>query len=560
MQVIYNKTRDRFEAISRFSEKDIVKGAGFWWDRENKVWYAYKADVAANLQEYFDKTAKEAYEHKTTSMTLSTATDADIDIPAPEGLEYLPFQRAGIQYALMRPSTLIADEMGLGKTVQACGIINATKPRYVVIVCPALLKLNWKNELLRWLTDNYRIDILYGMNGKSQADTYYCNVNAEQIGQITIINYDILKAHQNILTAQKIDLLVADESQYIKSPKAQRTKAVAALAKVAQRKVFLTGTPILNRPVDLFPTLQMFNHKLGADYYKYIYTWCNAYRDRFGMRIGYPTKEQAQKLQAILRESIMIRRMKMDVLKELPTKRRQVVVLDVDSVLDAVIKKEKEKKKEIKQAVKEAKEAVKQAGNDEKAYKEAIQKLKEVRLGNLADIAKLRHETALAKVPHTIQYIDMLLENVDKLVVFTYHKDVLDQIYQNYKDMAVTVSGDNTTQERQEAVQRFQTDDNVRLFLGTIGAAGTGITLTRASHVLFVELDWTPANLAQAEDRVHRIGQQDSVSIYYLVVDRSIDSKLAKTHIKKLEGITRITDVQIEEDEIDIEDVFDDED
>jgi SWI/SNF-related matrix-associated actin-dependent regulator 1 of chromatin subfamily A len=152
----------------------------------------------------------------------------------------------------------------------------------------------------------------------------------------------------------------------------------------------------------------------------------------------------------------------------------------------------------------------------------------------------------------------MLLENVDKLVVFCHHKDVLDQIYQNYEDMAVTVSGDNTTEERQEAVQRFQTDESVRLFIGTIGAAGTGITLTRSSHVLFVELDWTPANLQQAEDRVHRIGQQDSVSIYYLVVDRSIDSKLAKTHIKKMEGITRITDTQKEE--IDIEDVFDDED
>jgi SWI/SNF-related matrix-associated actin-dependent regulator 1 of chromatin subfamily A len=123
--------------------------------------------------------------------------------------------------------------------------------------------------------------------------------------------------------------------------------------------------------------------------------------------------------------------------------------------------------------------------------------------------------------------------------------------------MAVIVSGDNTTEERQEAVEKFQKDESWRLFLGTIGASSTGITLTAASHVLFVELDWTPANLQQAEDRVHRIGQQDSVSIYYLVVDRSIDSKLAKTHIKKMEGITRITDMQKEE-EIDIEDVFDD--
>jgi SWI/SNF-related matrix-associated actin-dependent regulator 1 of chromatin subfamily A len=358
MQVIYIKARDRFEAISRFSEKDIAKGAGFWWDSKNKVWYTYKADVAANLQKYFTHSAREAYEHKTQSAILSTAITSDIDIPAPVGLEYLPFQKAGIQYALMRPSTLIADEMGLGKTVQACGIINATKPGHVVIVCPALLKLNWKNELLRWLTDNYRIDILYGTNGKSKVDTYYCNANIEQIGQIIIINYDILKSHQNTLAAQKIDLLICDESQYVKSIKAQRTKAVAALAKVATRKVFLTGTPILNRPVDLFPLLQMAGHKLGDNYYRFITTWCNAYKDRFGYKIGYPTKEQAQKLQAILRESIMIRRMKMDVLKELPAKRRQIVTLDIDSVLDSALKKEKEKKKEIKQAVKEAKEAV----------------------------------------------------------------------------------------------------------------------------------------------------------------------------------------------------------
>lgn len=539
MKVTYRNKR--FEFIGGYEDRYTPKEAGYRWDSHNKVWYAATSGVAEKLEELFDAAAVEAIEKHKQSLSMSSAATADIDIPAPEGLQYMPFQRAGVQYALGRENTLIADEMGLGKTIQCIGIINITNPKSVLVVCPALLKLNWRNELQKWLTNNYRIDILSGTNGNSKTGTSYVNTSADVRGTITIINYDILQSYTEIIKQESLDMLICDESHYIKSSKAQRTKAVAEIAAVAKRKIFLTGTPILNRPNDLFPMLKMFRHPLAGNYIYFIKKFCDAEQNRWGgWDLGYPGKAQAAELQEQLRQSVMVRRMKADVLKELPPKTRQVIAIEPDSVLRAKLKDEQEMQKELK---KRKAELQKQAAQ---GFEDAINQLRAFHVSSLAEISKYRYQTALAKLPHAEKYLDDLLESVDKVVIFCYHKDIAKSLHDTYKDKSVIITGDHSTEQRQAAVESFQNDDNVKVFVGTIGAASQGITLTASSNVVFVELDWSPTIIQQAEDRCHRIGQHDNVTIHYFVVDGSIDSKLAKTHVRKLSGITAITDTPID--------------
>jgi SWI/SNF-related matrix-associated actin-dependent regulator 1 of chromatin subfamily A len=170
----------------------------------------------------------------------SAATNSDIQIPVPDGLEYLPYQKAGIAYAAGRNNTLIGDEMGLGKTIQAIGTINLTNPKTVLVICPASLKLNWKSEMVKWLVSERKIDVVNG--------------GGEQISfnpDVVIINYDVLTKHARALQSRIWDMVIMDEVHKIKNPKAKRT--VVAVSIKARRKVLLTGTPITNRPIELQP-------------------------------------------------------------------------------------------------------------------------------------------------------------------------------------------------------------------------------------------------------------------------------------------------------------------
>ena len=235
------KENNRFIAITDYAERAIPKSAGFRWDPREKVWWTSEVDKAIRIAESPEceiapalrEEIENALHGAEESLEESRATDAEIDIPSPEGLEYLPFQRAGIAYAMKRPATLIGDEMGLGKTIQVCGLINQTKPDNVLVICPASLKVNWQRELEKWLVDDYSIGIA---SGKDLPET-----------DILIINYDILGKYRKSLGKQHWDLGVADEAHYIKNSKAQRSKLVVELLQGADRRVLLTGTPIVNR-------------------------------------------------------------------------------------------------------------------------------------------------------------------------------------------------------------------------------------------------------------------------------------------------------------------------
>jgi SWI/SNF-related matrix-associated actin-dependent regulator 1 of chromatin subfamily A len=248
----------------------------------------------------------------------------------------------------------------------------------------------------------------------------------------------------------------------------------------------------------------------------------------------------------------MVRRLKKDVLLDLPAKRRQIIDLPANGAETAVqaekaaFRAHEEKINALKKLAREAKKT----GLAE--YKAAVQALRDGRAVAFGEISKYRHETAIAKIPAVIEHVTEMLESVEKIIVFAHHHDVIDALMAAFGAQAVHLTGQDSQESRQAAVDRFQADPSCHIFVGSITAAGVGITLTAASTVIFAELDWVPGNLSQAEDRAHRIGQTDSVLVQHLVLDGSLDANMARTLVRKQEIISSALDAddaEIEEEE-----------
>ncbi len=457
------------------------------------------------------------------ALSDSRATEADISIPAPEGLQYLPYQKAGVTFALDRENTLIADEMGLGKTIQAIGIINAVPDiENALVICPANLRINWQRETEKWLVRDISVGIA---TGKKWPET-----------NLVIINYDILPKHYEKLREKEWDIIIVDESQYLKNAKALRSKHVFGFLTdkteitpiPARRKIFLSGTPILNRPAEAWTTVHHLAPKTFPKWSDFVTRYCNGYKTNFEWDV--PGASHLDELQEKLRTSIMVRRLKKDVLPELPEKRRQVIELPTNGC-KKFVNAEKKAWKQYQKTLAALRKAVEKAEKGSQVYDEAVNALKAGQKATFEEMAKLRHETARAKVPYVVEHLSNALEN-GKVVCFAHHKDVIDAIAAEF-DCCVTLTGDTKTEDRQAAVDRFQNDPDCKLFIGNIKAAGVGITLTASDHCVFGEISQVPVELSQAEDRLHRIGQKNGVLVQHLVLESSLDATMAKTLIEK---------------------------
>jgi SWI/SNF-related matrix-associated actin-dependent regulator 1 of chromatin subfamily A len=477
----------------------------------------------------------EGKEAAAATMAASRAVDWVGEIPCPDGLAYLPYQRAGIAYAMARPATLIGDEMGLGKTIQAIGACNADpEVRSVLVVCPASLKVNWAREWARWSVRKMSLGIANG--------------GALPATEVVVINYDVLKKHSAAIRARSWDVLIIDEAHACKNPKTGRTqqvlgkwdkekdKRIAPIA--ARRRLFLTGTPILNKPIELWPIVHSLDPQgLGANWRGFVMRYCAGHDSGFGWDVS--GASNLEELQDRLR-MFMVRRLKADVLKELPAKRRSVVVLPADGA-GKVIAAESAGYDAAQARIEEARVACELAkAEGEESYNAAVSRLRDASGAAFAEIAKLRHATALAKVPAMIEYLREVLES-EKVVFFAHHLDVIAAVAAEFPGCAV-LTGEHSQEQRQLAVDRFQRDADCRLFIGGIKAAGVGLTLTAASHVVMGELDWVPGNVTQCEDRCHRIGQANSVLVEHLVLDGSLDVRMANILVAKQEIIDRALD------------------
>jgi len=563
MRISFNSEHMIWIAESAFSDKDTLKAAGFWWHQQpggcrfqgckacaagvRMKWWTFKAESAARLVQYStDEATKESLQPTIKSLNGSRAADAEINIPVPDGLAYLGFQKAGIAYAAERDGTLIADEMGLGKTIQALGLINLKGYKNILIIVPASLRLNWLREAQKWLTDKA---LTFALVDSNEVDVSTAN--------IVIVNYDRVKNHVfDSLMARQWDLIVIDECHKVKNPEAQRTRrvlgyydrkakgSVPGLISKATNKLMLTGTPILNRTVELQPIAGAIAPKMFGNFFAFAKRYCSAFQTKYGW--DFTGASNLDELQTRLRASIMVRRLKVDVLKELPPKTRSVILLSQNGLANDVKAEQLEFSEwegNLDEAHADAELAL--ASGDVEAYSAAVARLDSHIKIAFSEMSAARHRLAVAKVPAVIEHCDEVLEGgVDKLVIFAHHHDVISALTEHYGASAVVLTGENTPEDRQSAVDRFQSDPRVKVFIGSIQAAGVGITLTAASHVVFAELDWVPGNVTQAEDRCHRIGQHDNVTIQHLVVDGSLDAKLAHILVWKQYIIEQALDTQ----------------
>jgi SWI/SNF-related matrix-associated actin-dependent regulator of chromatin subfamily A-like protein 1 len=488
-------------------------------------------------------------------VALSKAANSDLEIPSPEGCDYLPFQKAGIAYAVQpeRDAVLLADEMGLGKTVQAIGIANYKGYKKILVICPASLKINWFRELHKWLIPTKKIFIV-----SSQTPEHFLDYN-----DVVIVNYDILKKWQPLLAKHIWEYVIVDEAQYVKNPDAERSKHTTELSDAAtEYRTFITGTPICNKPKELWNIIFTLDPKNWNDWWWYARRYCDGQRDRSG-KWNYEGASNLPELQRKLRETLMVRRRKVDVLKDLPPKFRQLVEISpVGPKYKKVIEAERAVQEEFDKALslveqaalngakKSLDEAIARANDAkavvteeaENAFRDAVKHLNKTTFGAFGHIARIRHMTAMAKVDDVIEFTKNVLENVEKVVLFAHHHDVIDALMAAFGKYAVCVRGGMNSAVRQESVDRFQDDPRVRVFIGGLYAAGVGLTLTAAHTVIFAELDWVPGIIAQAEDRCHRIGQFDNVTVYHIVLENSLDCKLAQTIVQKLEVIEQALD------------------
>lgn len=429
--------------------------------------------------------------------------------------ELLPYQLEGVRYALKRNRVLIADEMGLGKTLQALAFLQARKDlRPAVVVCPASLKLNWLRECGKFLEECPENEAVV-LSGR----------NPEKVrAGILIINYDILDAWTECLKPKAV---IGDEAHYIKNSKAARSKAFRKICKSAEVILLLTGTPVLNRPIELFNLLNILAPHEFSNYIAFGKRYCNGHQKEVIVRGGgrrlvwdFSGRSHLDELNLKLKTTVMIRRLKKDVLSDLPPKRLAVIPVEISNA-DAYLKAEED-------FVEWLKEKVREGVYDGRRLSAALRAEAMVKIEYLKQIA------AVGKLETAVEWIQDFLESGEKLVVFAHHKEIVSRLAKSFPGCAVIAGG---TEDRMAQVDKFQNDPKCRLCIGSIQAAGVGLNLTAASNVAFLEYPWRPADFDQCVSRCHRLGQKSSVTAWCLVasVDNitTIDEKILSVLSRK---------------------------
>lgn len=488
-----------------------LKGMGFRKDKTTRLLSTRSPVVAYKALQYAEPRTRTALERLNETHAASRALHGASCLKSPPGaLSYFPYQVAGVEFLRDHKKCLLADEPGSGKSRMTIGLVNeCPEIRKVLILCPASLRLNWHQELAKWLI--------------------------EPLTVLEVVSYDSAwrAGHFQRLIDQPFDLVVMDEAHYIKNDESKRSMAAQALAKSAPRVVLLTGTPVENVPSDLFPLLHTLVPKMFPDFMPFAIRYCGAFLQEIKVR-GREKKvwntngaSNEQELQDILRSTVMIRRLKRDVLPQLPKKVRQIIEIENS---EASVGQEQETWKLVCHEI---------------GYDEALAQLESGIGPAFTEMAGVRQEVALSKIPYVVEHVENLLRAIDKVVVFAYHKAVVAALMEGLAAYnPVQHVGGMTDRAKDEAVKTFQTDETCRVFVGNIKSAGVGITLTASSTVVFAELLSVPSQMSQAEDRCCRIGTTaDSVLVQHIVLNGSLDVHFARKLVTKQEVSDLILDL-----------------
>jgi SWI/SNF-related matrix-associated actin-dependent regulator of chromatin subfamily A-like protein 1 len=434
--------------------------------------------------------------------------------------ELFMYQNVGVEFLTQtKGRSMLADEQGIGKTTQAIAYSKHMNYKRILIVTPASVKFVWGDELRKVIGEpSFIIDSKTKLHEIPHDVKYW------------IINYDILKKHLPQLIKIKFDLLVADESVALKSPTSLRSKAFKALAQNIPGLILISGTPMLSRPVELYTSLNMIDPNTWNNYYSFVRRYCGAKQTPWGLDVSGAsnTEELHQRI-----KKYFIRRRKSEVLKDLPPKlfSGRKVELDIDSY-------------------KEYQSANERFADYLSIYQgwQPNEVQSSLTAQKLTQLNALRMICARGKVTYAKELIDEIVDSGHKVLVFCSFNEPLAKLQKTYGDTAVTITGKTSVPERGEIVKRFQEDKTVNVFLGGIKSAGTGITLTAASHVIFIDMPWNPADMEQAIARAHRFGNKsDSINIYDLFVEDTIDADMKEVLETKQGLFDKIIDGKVDE-------------
>lgn len=433
-----------------------------------------------------------------------------IEIPGIKGT-LRDYQKQGVSFIdKMSGRALIADEQGLGKTIQALGYLQLhPELRKCLLITPGVVKHKWIREIYKWLPNPGKVQILSGRT-----------IDQQIKGDIVVINYDILDDWKKVLHAADFKIMICDEIQYFKNNTAKRTKAVKKLARTIPNLVGLSGTPIENRPVEIYNFVNLARPDLFPNFMVFGKKYCAGKYNGWGW--DFTGSSNTGELNKILSENIMIRRLKKDVLKELPELQYSYVPLEIDN-REEYIRAQADFIGYIR--------LTKGEGIARKA--EAAETL--VRLTILKKMA------ATGKLKQIINWIEDFLETKDKLVIAAWHQDIINAIVDHFPG-SLKIDGTVPIDKRDTISEKFQNDPATKLIVINMKAGGVGIDLFAAEDIAVVELPWTPGMLDQAIARIHRMGQQGTATAHYLLAMDTIDELLADLIDKKRNTISQVMD------------------
>lgn len=434
-----------------------------------------------------------------------------LEVPHNMLMEPYEYQKEGIAYALEKKRCIMGDEQGLGKTAEAIGVLTATRAFPALIICPASLKVNWQRELRKFggltgviLNDDnrqtwQRFWEMKKSDGRACAEVFITNYESLRKFFVEKIRRDGRFTLKSVDFDERINLfrtVIIDESHKCKNPGTQQSKFVQGIAMGKEYVLELTGTPVVNNNIDLIQQLNIMGrlNDFGG-YSKFMARYC----------AGERKSSHLKELNWLLRKNCFFRRMKKDVLTQLPDKTRSYLVTDIDNM-----KEYKAAERDVIKYLREYRDA-----DDDKVQRA-------IRGAIMVKMSILKQISAKGKVSGAIDIIHNTIDGGQKLIVFCFLKEVVQALKAEFRD-AVTVTGDDNDRQKQWAVDRFQSDESCRLIILNYRSGGTGLTLTAASNVLFVEQPWTYSECCQAEDRAHRNGQKNAVNCVYLLGDGTID-------------------------------------
>ena len=431
--------------------------------------------------------------------TVDTKERNPNDLPEKIRKSLYNFQMEGIKFGINHHCRfLLADEMGVGKTLQAISLAYIYRESWpVLVVCPGSMKYNWKGEIQTWLgLKDYRINIINSSRQKLSQEAYFY-----------IISYDLMRNVIKKMRQMTFDFVILDEAHSIKNKDSLRAKNILPIAVRAKRLIIMTGTPLLAKPYEGYPLLYALRPDIFCYFKKFAYRYCDPQPTPMG--INWSGTSNTKELHWIL-SCLMVRRLKSDVLNQLPPKRRQKIEIATN---EKVIHELKRTRKDVKG-----------------------------RKGTLECYTL----TSKAKIEGVLAYISDIIDAKEKFIVFAYHHEMLDALEKLCKEKRIDymrIDGTTKQETRYQYVNYFQLNKSCQVGILSIIAASTGITLTAAHMVIFAELTWTPSIMIQAEDRVHRIGQKSEfVDIKYLYGKETLDDFILDKLQKKLTIVSTTLD------------------